>query len=232
MNFRSTDLYLHEEITLLALKDREGTFYMRNYAPAIAGAILAEMLLTGRIALDEGKRKLVNLVRDEPFGDDVLDEALGKIRTAKRRADMRTWVQRFQMLPKLSHRVAQGLCRRGVLRENEQKILLLFKQKTYPELDHGFEQRTIWKLQEAIFGASLEIDPRVVVLVALARAADLLNLNFDRRELREKRKRIKTIITGNLIGEATKEAIDAAHAAVAVAAMVPIIAATASTSSH
>ncbi len=221
------NLHLHEEIVLLALNDRKGTFYMRNYLPAISGALFAELLMSDRIQI-EGKRKLVNLLSREAFEDPLLDEVLEKIAGAKRRAALQTWIQRISTTPKLAHRVAQGLCRRNILREDEQQVLLLFKQKRYPEIDHGAEQRLIWKLQEAIFGINTEIEPRVVVLLALANAADLLNISFDRKELREKRKRIKSIVNGDLIGEATKEAVEAVQAAIVAAAMVPIIVASSS----
>ena len=64
-----TPLYLHEEIMLLALRDEEGTVEFGSmYGYALGGAILAELLLAGRISVEEGKRKLVNLVSDEPIG--------------------------------------------------------------------------------------------------------------------------------------------------------------------
>jgi hypothetical protein len=46
----SESLYLYEEILLLALKDKEGTFFpMVSYHFAIGGAILAELLFKKRI---------------------------------------------------------------------------------------------------------------------------------------------------------------------------------------
>jgi len=227
MSFRNTDLSLFEEVILLTLKDEKGTFYAKNYLPAVAGAIMAEFLLTGRIEI-EGKRKLVNLISEEPFGDPLLDEILLKIQGAKRRASLQTWVQRITTTSKLSRRTLEGLCRRNILREDEQQILVLFKHKVYPEVDHTAEQRIIWKLHEAIFSLREDLEPRVVVLLALAKAADLLAIPFERRELKEQKQRIKSIINGDLIGEATKGAIEATQAAIVAATMVPIIAATSS----
>jgi hypothetical protein len=229
MSVRHTDLHLFEEVILLALKDDRGTFYAKSYLPAVAGAMMAELLLTGRIEI-EGKRKLVNLVDAQPLGDPLLDEVLVRIRDAKRRAALSTWIQRISSTSKLSRRALEGLCRKNILREDEQQILILFKQRVYPELDHGPEQRIIWKLQEAIFSPREDLEPRVVVLLALANAADLLAIPFERRELRERKTRIKRIINGDLIGEATKEAVEATQAAIAAAAIVPIIAAGAATS--
>jgi len=229
MSFRNTELHLFEEVILLALKDDKGTFYAKTYLPAVAGAIMAELLLTGRIEV-EGKRKLVNLLDAKPFGDPLLDEILDKIRDAKRRASLQTWVQRIAATSRLSRRALEGLCRKNILREDEQQILILFKHKVYPELDHSPEQQIIWKLHEAIFSLREDLDPRVVVLLALANAADLLVIPFERKELREQKQRIKRIVAGDLIGEATKGAVDATQAAIAAAAIIPIIAASAATS--
>jgi len=228
MSLRHSDLHLFEEVILLALKDDKGTFYAKSYLPAVAGAMIAELLLTGRIEV-EGKRKLVNLVDAKPSGDPLLDEVLDKIREAKRRASLQTWVQRIAATSKLSRRALEGLCRKNILREDEQQILVIFKQKTFPELDHSPEQQIIWKLHEAIFSLREDLDPRVVVLLALANAADLLAIPFDRKELRERKQRIKRIVAGDMIGEATKGAVEATQAAIAAAAIIPIIAASAAT---
>ena len=77
MRSSQVPLYLHEEIMLLALRDEKGTVeFGTNYVHAICGAILAELLMAGRISVAEGKKKLVNPVSDEPLGDPVLDECL------------------------------------------------------------------------------------------------------------------------------------------------------------
>jgi hypothetical protein len=50
-------LFLHEEITLLALRDKEGTFQIgATYDYAVGGAVLAELLLSGRIVVEESWR--------------------------------------------------------------------------------------------------------------------------------------------------------------------------------
>ena len=210
-------LFLHEEIMLLALRDEKGTVEfgsMYNYA--LAGAILAELLLAGRISVEAGKKKLIGFKDRASMSEPVIDECLGKIASAKRRADPQTWVQRFSCLKKLHHRVAQGLCQRGVLRADEDKVLLIFTRQTYPELNPQPERRLIERLRKAIFGDSNDVDPRTVVLIALAHVAGLLRIPFDKKDLRQRKKRIEQIINGDIMGKATKQAIEAAQAAAAV----------------
>ncbi len=222
MSRRQTQLYLHEEILLLALRDDEGTVEFGSmYGYALGGAILAELLLAGRISVDEGRRKLVNLVSDEPLGEPIIDECLRKISTAKRRAVLQNWVNSFSSLKNLHHRIAQGLCERGVLRADEGKILLIFRRKIYPEINPQPERKLIERLRKAIFSDSQRVDPRTVVLLSLANGAGLLSIPFDKGELKKQKKRIERIANGEMMGKATKGAVEAAQAAVMVACIVP-----------
>lgn len=229
---RSSGLHLHEEVLLLALKDVKGTLEpgtMVRYA--IGGAVLAELLLEGRIEVEAVKRRsYARLLSSRPTGDPILDECSGRIRDAKRRADLRTWVSRFASLRDLTHRVARELCRRGVLRADEETILLLFKRRVYPELNPVPERELRARLERAILTDSPALDSRTVVLVSIAKSAGLLKFVLDRKGLKARKQRIEQIAAGELTGKATKEAIEAMQAAVTVAAILPAI--LASTSAH
>ena len=224
-------LFLHEQILLLALCDEKGTIDMGvEIQYPLAGAIAAELLLNHKIKVDEsGRRKLVNLVDPAPIGDPILDECLGKVRKAKRRASLQTWVQRFSSVKKLKQRLALQLCNRGILKADEATILHIFKRKIYPEINHEPEQKFIEQMREAIFTDRSDIDPKIIVLISLAQSADLLKMAFDKKELKQRKARIKQLINGEITGKATKEAIEAMHTAVVIACFVPIIAATAVT---
>ncbi|MBU0637650.1 MAG: GPP34 family phosphoprotein [Planctomycetes bacterium] len=225
---RQAPLYLHEEIMLLALRDEEGTVGMGSmHVYAIGGAILAELLLDERIAVDEGRRRLVNLQSSEPLGEPILDEALQKISAAKRRAPLATWVQRLAGIKRIHHRVARGLCRRGILRTNEKTFLLLFRRQVYPELDPRPERRLIERLREAIFGDNPRVQPRTVILIALAQSVDLLRIPFSRKDLRRRKPRIRQLCQGELMGRATAEAVHAAQVTLMMTAIMPSVVATA-----
>src|SRR4029434_8007965 len=110
-------LFLHEQVMLLALRDAEGTIAPGSrYQYAMSGAILAELLLNNRIRVDDSRKKLVNLVASRQMGEPLLDECLQKISGAKRRASLQTWVSRMAGAKNFKHRVAEQLCRRGILR--------------------------------------------------------------------------------------------------------------------
>jgi len=217
-------LYLHEEIALLALQDEKGTFFMtKTYTPAIAGAIVAELLFHKRIHVEEGKKALVDLVDPSLTGDEVLDEALAKIEGAKRRASIKNWVYRICRLPKLAQKVAMGLCRRGVLREDEDQVLLFFRRKIFPTVDRRPEQLVVDRLRNAIFSDSVSLDPRTTILVSLAKSADLLSVPFEKWQIGDRKERIINIVKGEMIGRSTDEAAQAIQASVFVTAIMPAV---------
>ena len=219
------DLWLHEEIMLLALRDEEGTIASGTmYQYAIGAAVLAELLLNQRIVVDQtGKKKIVDLVSSAPLGEPLLDHCLEKIVVAKRRAALQTWVSRFAGVKNLKHLVARRLCEKGILRAGEDKVLLLFTRKIYPEVDPGPERKLIERLRHAIFTDAADVDPRTVVLVSLANAAGLLKVPFDKKMLETRTKRIEQIVNGEITGKAAQEAIQAMQAAVMVAVIMPAI---------
>ena len=99
------ELYLYEELMLLALRDEEGTILPGTmYQYGICGAIIAELLLEERIKLDErGRKPKVAVQSSTRLGDDLLDECLELISKSKRQYDLQYWVSRFVNKLDLKH---------------------------------------------------------------------------------------------------------------------------------
>jgi len=205
----SEKLHIYEEILLLALRDQKGTMLFGiNYPQALAGALLAELLLLNKIEIEtQGKRKFVKLINQKPTRNALLDECIKKIASSKRRARPQNWIMRFANISRLKHKAAQSLCRKRILKMEEDKVLLIFNRKIYPELNPKPEKRLMAKLHEAIFGNSKEIDPETVILISICNSTGILRQIFDKSELKQRKNRIKDITSGNLIGQATKDAI-------------------------
>lgn len=226
------ELPLHEEILMLALRDEKGTVESRAgmYQYAIGGALLSELLLAGCIDVEQTKKKLVNLVKVKRLHDPILDECVELVASAKRRRSAAGWVGRFAHIKRLRHRVAELLCRRGILQESADKVLLIFTRKIYPTIDAGPERRVIQRLRRAVFQDTETVDPRTGILVALANGVGLLTAHFDRKELKQRKQRLEQITNGDLIGGATREAVQAAQAAALAAATAATVATTVATS--
>jgi hypothetical protein len=222
------DLHFYEEIMLLALKDEKGTLEAAetSFLYTMAASFLAELFFLRRIRLDPSGKKspLVTLDDATPTGDPILDECLGKLKEAKRRGPLTTWVSRFAGIKKLRDRVAQQLCRRGILRADEDKVLLVFKRKIYPELDPRPEKALIQRLHEAIFTDTDTIDPRTAVLVSLADKAGVLPNVFDKKELKARKDRIGAIGKGDVTAAAAKEVIDSVTTMILTTIIMPGVA--------
>ena len=100
---------------------------------------------------------------------------------------------------------------------------MIFTRKIYPEVDPAPEQELMKRLRRAVFTDAREVDPRTVVLVSLAHAADLLKIVFDKKELRGRKARIEKVVNGEVTGKAAKAAIEAMQAAMMVAVVMPAL---------
>ncbi len=219
-------LYLYEEIMLLALKDEQGTIATGFVEQIVAGAILAELLLEGRISVESTKKQRVTLINRKASGDPVIDECLDKMAAAKKPVTLQNWVHKLASIKDLKHKVAQQLCDRKILRADEDKILFLFNRRIYPEINPMPERKIIEKMRKAIFSDRHELDARTVVLISLANGADILRQTFGRKELKPRKTRIEKITNGDLTGKATQEVIAACQTALVIAAIMPAMIAT------
>ncbi len=216
-------LHLYEEILLLALRNREGTPQGSFTDYALTGAVLAELQLEGRLGHMQSAPDEVGVMDRTPLGDDLLDEALQEVVRSKKHRTWSAWVRRLSRLPQLRQRAAQRLLEEGVLREDERKILGLFKRKVYPELNPEPEQRLLSDLEAILFEEVEVVSPERATLIALSHASGLLAAHFGKKEIKARGDHIRAIIAGDKLGEATKKAIETLQAAVLISTMIPVI---------
>ncbi len=236
-------LHLHEQLLLLVLRDRKGTVDYRAgfYNLAMGGAILAELALAGVIRIEESKKAFVEAMpgTSRPR-DEIMADALERVRNSRRRRRASAWVSTFGGLKRLRHRTALGLCRRGILRTRESQILLVFSRKLYPTLDPGPERKLLAGMREAVMGEG-EIEAGLGVVLSLAHATGSLRIHFERKELKARKARLKAVAAGEpftagagapaiAAQNAVKAAVAAAQAAVA-ATQAAVVAATIAASS-
>ena len=128
MNKNDRQLLLYEEIMLLALRDEQGTCASGYVEHLASGAILAELILSGRIAVEDSKKKLVRVREASPLGDSLIDACLQTIADSGKQKSLQDWVSKFAATKDLRHRIALQLCASGILRADEDKILFLLHQ--------------------------------------------------------------------------------------------------------
>lgn len=217
----TSQLYLYEEVLLLALQDKKGTVVSGSwYTYAVAGAILAELILGDRIRA-EGKKDDLILRSREPFGDELLDECLGHIAARTKAQPARAWISKIASWKELKHRAAEKLCQRGILRSDTDKFLLFFERRVYPEVNPGPEKAIIERLRDVIFGSTGSTDPRTVVLLSLALRTKVLAAVFDRKDLKRRKERIEAVVKGDTVGAAAKEVVEGVQTAIFVSTIAP-----------
>jgi hypothetical protein len=123
----------------------------------------------------------------------------------------------------LKHVVAGELCRRNVLRADEDKVLLLFTRRTYPELDPRPERALVQRLRKAILSDGRTLDPRTAILVSIARSANVLKNVIPKSDLKARKARIEQIAKGDVTGAATQQAVQAAATVATMAVIMPAI---------
>jgi hypothetical protein len=223
---------LYQAVMLLALSEERGTMNGAYVEYATAAALLSELLMHERIAIEADNKNKVSVVDDASTDDALLDEALGQIKSAKRKRKLQDWVQKLGQLKDLKHKVAQSLADAHIVAAEKEKVLWLFERRVYPELNPEPEQQIREAMRSAVMSDD-EVEPRVAILVALANSAKLLPQVFTKQELKQRKKRIEQLEKGEKVSAAAKQAVAAIEAAVMVAAIMPAItaASTASCSS-
>jgi len=222
---------MYEDIALLSLHDEKGSFQGSMHAHAFAGAVIAELVLLGRLRITRGKRRqtFLEVANSAPTGDPVLDGAVERIASARRRGQAATWVGRLaaQRKPSLREGAALALVDRGLLVRTEGRVLGIFPRVRYPMTDGGPEAALVERLRMALDDdAPVPEDPRSAIILALAHSAGILGHVFERSYLRSRKARLAMLAKLEGVPGATRKAIQAAQAAVMVATMAATVAAT------
>lgn len=220
------ELTLYEQILLLVLTDREGSLLKAtHFRFALAGAILSELLLEGYIELESGSSgQLVTVTRKERTGDPVLDDALREILGATRRTDPERWIERFTEHDELHLRVARQLCRKGVLKEHEGRVRLIFRRTVYVDLDPEVEEEVVGRVRTAVFEDG-PVDARTALVVSLASAGHILRAIFGPEKVLTRVERLRDIMDHAEMDEQIRDAARQAEAAVVTATDAAVLAA-------
>lgn len=216
---------LGEEIMLLSLDDASGQAKERWTAGlVVTGALLLELVLAGRVRV-EGDR--LTVVDSSPTGDALLDGRLARItewaRTS-RSATVSSWLYKDQT--KVVEATLASLCGRGIVTEEQHRVLGLFPVRRYPEADGAVER----ELRRRLVGVVLEghqPDERTSGLIALLHGARLHRLAFPHVPRKQVEPRMAEIAEGQWAGAAVRAAILMLQGAV-VAATAAAVAAAAS----
>ncbi|AQT76910.1 MULTISPECIES: GOLPH3/VPS74 family protein [Streptomyces] len=205
---------LAEEIMLLSLDDESGAVRQRqSVAPALAGAILLELVLAERVSIS-GKH--MELRSTEPTGEPLLDGRIRLIETWMRglgRRRLADWLTKDHM--KATGPVLERLGERGLVAEQVDKVLGVFPRRRYPEVDGTVERALRQRLDAAVLGDAPP-DDRTAGLIALLHGAKLHRLAFPGHSPAAVKPRMAQIAAGQWAADGVQAAIRDMQAAMLV----------------
>ncbi|MFD5828578.1 GPP34 family phosphoprotein [Lentzea sp. NPDC060358] len=202
---------LHEELMLLFINQQTGKLHVDSTSAenALAGAVLIELVNSGRVAFEPGGKKL-QVVDPAPLTDPLLQESVTRI---DKPMSPQKAVERLRK--RVRDNVVSGLEARGVVQVEARKVLGIFPGRSYAIADEAVYAEVRKAVGEVALGYR-GADARTGSLITLLHAANGVHRVFegDKRELKQ---RAKEIASGNWAGDAVRKAIQAIQAGVTAA---------------
>ena len=206
-----------EEILLLILDDEHGdlpqSYSERLLDVVVAGAVLMELALEGRI--DTDLEQLV-LVDSTPLGDELLDPTLADIATGPGERNADYWLARAAKRGnEIRERALARLVENGVLEADDGGIFIssaVSRSRRYPSRDGRQVEEARLRIMRVLFSDEIP-DPRDVVLISLSDASGVLRRLLTPQERLQLRERIEQIRKLDLIGRFLLPAIRESHLA-------------------
>jgi Golgi phosphoprotein 3 len=195
-------LTLVEEVLLLTLHDKNGTFvsvpaFSLEYA--LSGAILMDLALRDRIDTDPEKLMIVDRT---PTGDDLLDPVLEKIAGAPNILSTQEWLNALALdTHPIKEHALDRLVHRGILQRQEKKFLWVFGQRRYPVINNKEQREAKLRILGILLSDEIP-EGRDTVLIALADACALFESILSREEYLSVTERIQQVARMDLIGQA------------------------------
>jgi golgi phosphoprotein 3 len=187
-------LTLADEIVVLMLRDDTGAIRPECASVAsmaIAGGILMELALLGRIDTD---LKTLFIVDPTPVGDDLLDEALHKIAAVPQSRSSAWWIRALGLHGgDLSVRVLGRLVQAGILRAENRQFLWVFSRRAYPQNTGREEREAKARLLSVIFNDDVP-ESRDTLLLGLADSTGVLDTVLSPEDRRKASNRIAQVI--------------------------------------
>jgi hypothetical protein len=211
-------LTLADEIVVLMLHDDTGAIRSACAGVAniaIAGGILMELALLGRIDTDLTSLFIVD---PGPVGDQVLDQTLQQIAAEPQKRSSAWWIERLGLHGgDLSGRVLARLVEAGILRVEDQKFLWVFSRRAYPQSSGREEREAKSRLMSVIFDDTLPT-PRDTLLVSLADSTSILEQMLASKELSKVSKRIAKVVALEEISRSVRAVVARRRVALAAGA--------------
>lgn len=195
---------LMEEFVLLAIHESRGTFVKSasdQLKPGLAGAILNELALVGKIQTSSNHR--LQLVDDNPTEIEILNEAIGILKDSEKERKFGYWINLLsQKSDKRIKQTVESLVQKGCIIQEDDHMLWVIPSPLLPEIKATTKYWEVSRLRGTVLTRE-EPKPRDIALLSLLKACGLLELVF----LRDERKHVEQTIYEMTIDQALKDSV-------------------------
>lgn len=163
---KTRELSFLQKIVLLALDDK-GWFGASEHKIkfGIAGAILFELYLKGRIRFVNEQVEVINAKSTD---DVLLDRVLNLVKTSKKQRSVRSWIQRIAYKKLLLRKtILKQLIQAKIVGKEEYSLLAVFYQTKFPLLDHETKQRLQEQICEGVISGRVLDEHETMMLVVM-----------------------------------------------------------------
>lgn len=212
-------MLIAEDLLLLATDDTTGKSEISTMQldPALAGAVLMELVVARRLDLKgEGRKAEVVVIDTTPLSDPILDAAL-QILIDKGALKP---VNALGKLGKgLRERLYTGLADRGIVRLDRGKIMGIFPTTRWPAQDSRNEDELRQQISNVLL-AGAEPTARVAAIIAVLTAADMLEAVVEKPDLKAAKSSGEEISAGNWASDSVRKSIQEMQAAMTTAVII------------
>ena len=228
------NLTLTEKLLLLALDDEKGVFnpWATGFEYALAGSILLELTMVGKIELTDKKIKPIS---NSVLQDDLLIPYFDMICESKKIRKIDHWISKIaNKASDIKAVLTARLIKKRILREEEKKILWIFTSKRYPATNSRPENEVRRQLN-AIVDNRATPEMEDLMLISLVDVCSLNNEVYGKEKAKTSKERIKKLVeqskTNAMINSTVKEIHDAIMAAVVLMIATSVVTTSVSTGS-
>ena len=207
----SFSMSLTEELILLMLDEQSGYLEMVpgwDFACVMAGAVIADLALEGRIDTDLESLYLTDAT---PTGDELLDPTLLDISESEQTSSTQYWIERnTARSEEIVSRTLDRLVEKGVLDYGTGGFWTLSRavsrSGTYPSADGSTRREAKTRILSTILNDEIP-GPRDAILIGLMHTCNWFKLILSEEDYQDSLERIDTLSKLDLVGRTVSEAV-------------------------
>lgn len=212
---------LTEELFLLSLREKRNTISLSYSAAlpyALAGAMLVELTLSGKIQFDKDKR-VIAIDNPQSEADERMNELLTQIHELAKPRKITYWIRTaVGEGKKFEKKLLATLITRGILRDEEKRLLWVIPSAEYSDQDASAKYLRKQNLRDIILGGKTA-DQQSIALFSLLKAIDLLDNIFTPDEIKVASSRVNEIVKHESIDDTVIELLEFISSAVVMVAL-------------